>query len=519
MSALILQCGLITVIIAASPSRAFDLDRFLVPKELVLHVTAVLAATFALAALRRVRLVTADVLLVGFLIVSIVSGAMAANRWLAMRAVAVTASGLLIFWTARALSSAGLQRRLRNTLALAVVLAAFTSLAQAYGLRLDVFSPNRSPGGTLGNRNFVAHAAAFGLPVCILAAALARRAAGYASAALGIALVTAALVLTRSRAAWIAAFMALGVLAVAFVISRASRQDRRLRRRLAGAVLFVVAGSLAALLIPNSLRWNSANPYLKSVNEIANYEEGSGRGRLIQYERSLRMAAAYPLFGVGPGNWPVVYPDYAAPRDPSLNPSEPGATFNPWPSSDWMAFVSERGFAGVLLMGIALIIIAAAAVRRLRQSTDPEESIIAAVLIATMVAAAVAGVFDAVLVLALPALIVWMAVGALSPRVEASAGLNLRVFAVMIVALSVAGAFRSGAQLVGMEIYAMTDSRPSLVRATQIDPANYRAHMKLARSGRNRCRHALAARALLPNARAARDAARGCDQAAGGGGK
>ena len=44
-------------------------------------------------------------------------------------------------------------------------------------------------------------------------------------------------------------------------------------------------------------------------------------------------------------------------------------------------------------------------------------------------------------------------------------------------------------------------------RAAQIDPANYRIHLRLARSGNRaqRCEHARAAHALFPSAEAARD--------------
>src|SRR3954467_6081287 len=42
-SRVLLQVGAIAVVFAASPTRAFDLDRFLAPKELVLHLTALLA--------------------------------------------------------------------------------------------------------------------------------------------------------------------------------------------------------------------------------------------------------------------------------------------------------------------------------------------------------------------------------------------------------------------------------------------------------------------------------------------
>src|SRR5881398_878863 len=99
---------------------------------------------------------------------------------------------------------------------------------------------------------------------------------------------------------------------------------------------------------------------------VVNYEQGSGRGRLVQYEHSLAMAAHHPIFGVGPGNWAVDYPNHAARNDPSMSDSEGGMTFNPWPSSDWVAFVAERGLAATVLLALALIGVVVGVLRRSR---------------------------------------------------------------------------------------------------------------------------------------------------------
>jgi len=130
----VVQAGAIAVVLVALPNAAFDLDRFLVPKELVLHLTAVLAGLLAFRAIRRTICGLIDLLLVVYLLLGVLSAAMATNRWLAIRALAVSASGIALLWTARGLKDAGLARPLLNALALAVVVASVTSLLQAYGL-------------------------------------------------------------------------------------------------------------------------------------------------------------------------------------------------------------------------------------------------------------------------------------------------------------------------------------------------------------------------------------------------
>lgn len=488
LALLALQLGAIAVVLAASPRITFDLDRFLVPKEFVLHLTAVLAAALLW---RRIKLESwIDWLLLAYLALGVLSALLATNKWLGIRALAVSASGIAIFWAARALADAGLEQKLLNAIAFAVVLAAVTSLLQAYGVRIDLFAENRAPGGTLGNRNFVAHAAAFGLPVCVLAAMRARR---FLFPSIGVAIVAASLVLTRSRAAWLAAAAMFAVLLV----------SRLPWRRLAVLVLLAGAGVAAALLVPNALRWRSDNPYLDSVRDVANYKEGSGRGRLVQYERSLRIAARSPIFGVGPGNWTVAYPAHVPASDPSLDTSVAGMTANPWPSSDWVAFASERGFLAALLMVLVFLGIA-------WQSREP-------VVLATLAAVTVAGAFDAVLLLAMPTFIVWATLGALSLRRAESPPLHRNVMGavavVFVIALSAIGAARSAAQLVSMEVFATTWDRAALERASRIDPGNYRLHLRLARTGKRaqRCEHARAAHALCPNAGPAKELARRCE--------
>ncbi|HEX2122563.1 MAG TPA: O-antigen ligase family protein [Thermoanaerobaculia bacterium] len=504
----VVQLGAIAVVVASAALHAFELDRFFVPKELALHLTALLAGLFAL----RVRLTRVDLLLGAYLALSIVSAVFATNPWLALRAVAITASGIVLFWVGRTLRDAGLSRPLLGALAFAVVLAAITSLLQTYGIETTLFSESRAPGGTLGNRNFVAHAAAFGVPLLFLAALQARSGGAWLLASSGVAITVGTLVLTRSRAAWLAFGAVVAVFAIATIASAPLRRDGRSWRRLLGIVVFAAAGVAAAILIPNTLRWRSQNPYLESLERVADYHEGSGAGRLVQYDRSLRMAVRHPIVGVGPGNWPVEYPEHARRNDPSISDDDGGMTFNPWPSSDWIAWMSERGFAAVALIALVFLGIALSGIRQLFAARDAGESAVAAALLGTVAGAVVTGLFDAVLLLALPAFLVWTALGALwTPPPSERA--PKRLVPLLVVLLSAIGAARSAAQLTAMTIYVQRGDRVSLAQAARIDPGNYRLRLRLARiSGRKqRCAHALAARSLFPHADAARAVSRGCE--------
>lgn len=488
----VIQAGAVAVGLAATSWLAFDLDRFFVPKELVLHVTAFLAALFVF---RRAAVKT--VLFDVFLLLSALSALFATNRWLGFRGLAISVSGVLLFRAGVALQPRALS--VARGIALATAAIATASLLQAYGLRIIFFSLNRAPGGTLGNRNFVAHAAAFGLPICVYVFLRGTR-----SGLIAIALVSAALVLTRSRAAWLAT----GAMLVVFfgmLIAAGALRDAAIRKRLLLAIVIAGAAVGAALILPNTLRWRSENPYLESLRGMTKYERGSGRGRLVQYERSLRLALAHPLFGAGPGNWAVDYPRFAARDDPSLDSNDAGMTTNPWPSSDWIAFLSERGLAATVVLALALLAIARAAVR--------VPSLESAVLLGTLAAAVVAGMFDALLLLPAPTLLIWPILGALLPAAESPRHAWSGVITAVMLLVAAAGAARSAAQLVSMRAYVIGADRATLERAAHIDPSNYRLHMRLAHSGRRseRCAHAVMAHALFPNSDAAREVFRPCE--------
>ncbi|NJD11930.1 MAG: hypothetical protein FIB01_16305, partial [Gemmatimonadetes bacterium] len=89
----VLQAGAVAVVLAAAMNRYYELDRFYVPKELALHLTALLAGLLVLPLVRHLRFRAVDWLLLACLALGLVSAAFATNRWLAGRALAITASG------------------------------------------------------------------------------------------------------------------------------------------------------------------------------------------------------------------------------------------------------------------------------------------------------------------------------------------------------------------------------------------------------------------------------------------
>jgi len=314
-------------------------------------------------------------------------------------------------------------------------------------------------------------------------------------------------VLSRSRAAWLALIVGGAIMLLVGWRLRGAWMDAVRRRRVSVLGGTAALAVIAALLLPNALEWKSESPYLDSVRGVVNYKEGSGAGRLVQYRNSLRMAAANPVLGVGPGNWAVVYPKFASRNDPSLN--DEGMTSNPWPSSDWVAFAAERGFVAVALYAMALFGLLVGAWMRARSATSAHELLGAVALSATVVIASIVGAFDAVLMIAIPSLFLGMIVGALSPAGKPRHTLPVHVRGPVIglaVVMAVLVTLRASGQVAAMSVYTSATTTAQASRAALFDPGSYRINMRLAQgfASRGDCvrvrRYAGAARELFPNA-------------------
>jgi O-antigen ligase len=325
VAALLVRVAAVGSVLAyMSAVRMLGPDAFVYPKEWLLHACAF--AMLALTFWRRptASLGRADALLALFLVLGVASAVVAAeNGWQALRVASLATSAAAVYWSSRQLATDGYRTHLLTSVALAAVLAAATALLEAHGALGHLSLENRGPGGTLGNRNRMAHVLALALPLTLpLLSAARRRVAEWAVYA-GVTAVVAALVLSRCRAGWLAAGGTVVLCVAWLVLARLSRRQRAERapllapRHAAALALAGVAGVALAVLPPNALHWRSQSPYLDTLRRLAEYDAGSGEGRVVMYANTLGMVRDHPLLGVGPGNWSVQYPRYATPGDPS----------------------------------------------------------------------------------------------------------------------------------------------------------------------------------------------------------
>jgi O-antigen ligase len=499
--------------------RSFDLDRFFVPKELALHLGALGMALFVMSRRERRSWTAADVALAAWVGFSVISMFGATSAWHAMRALSLTASSAIVYWCASTLRAGGRDRAVVVILCLAISLAGASALAQAYGFVLESFATNRAPGGTLGNRNFVAHVAAMALPMILWLVATTRSTFRAMLGSGAILVASAALVLSRTRASW----LALAIwLAIVLPLTWRGRSVFRAamapgRGRLLAATL--VGGIVLALVVPNALDWKSDSPYLDSVKGVVNYREGSGAGRLRQYQNSLKMTRAHPVAGVGPGNWAAEYPAFAGRGDPSL--TESGMTANPWPSSDWVAAISERGIpAALAIIGFVLILLRNAWKGWSDSVYSSRERVGALAGGSVVLVGAIEGTFDAVTLLAFPAIVMWASAGALIPAARAlftsppsSRAIPIRVLGVGLLWSALVAI--SAAKINAMRLYS-TGTYDATRAAAGYDPGSYRIQLRAAevQASRGMCPEARInaqnAVSLFPHAQAARQVLARC---------
>lgn len=510
LAALLLGAGLLAAALVALPVAPTDLDRHQFPKESVFHL-AVLAA--ALAAGRGVLTTlprTIRWLLVAIVLWSGLGLVVATNPWLTVRAATLTASGALAFATSHFLTAHGQRSVLLRAAALAALLAVATALAQAWGLDHAAFSPVRAPGGTLGNRNFVAHLAAIALPLAVTALLAARQRFGMTLAAILITAIVVILILTRSRAGWLAGAGGMGAVGAWLLLLPTSVRSSLPRRRLLLGASLAAGGVVIALAVPNTLEWRSDSPYTDTLGNLANYREGSGRGRLLQYQHTGELALRHPVLGVGAGNWALRYGDVAPSSDPSWARNDV-IPLNPWPSSDWMALVSERGIPlplMVLLLGGLLL-----AISFRHRGESLGAGLRTAALAGTLAAAVTAGLFDAVLLLAVPLSFVAVVSGALLPVTHRAVPAQLPTLSRrLLLAFVVVGAVRSVQQTSAYVIAGGGRSRHALQVAVRVDPFSFPIQIALARSGpcRMAAPHARAALRLAPTWPSAQRVAKRC---------
>jgi hypothetical protein len=196
-------------------------------------------------------------------------------------------------------------------------------------------------------------------------------------------------------------------------------------------------------------------------------------------------------------------------------------TANPWPSSDWVAFVSERGFVAAILLFAAFVVLFLGSFRGWREAGSADAVLARLVLAGTVVIIMVVSAFDAALLLAAPALLAWTIIGVSAGARRRGREVDLTRREWMIAAagtmlIAIAATARSATQTMAMSAVGDGGRTAGWVQGAIWDPGSYRINLKVAQlyARRGRCKtarpYAQRAVSLFPNAPAAKRVWRQC---------
>lgn len=207
----------------------------------------------------------------------------------------------------------------------------------------DIFS-------TFGNPNHLGGFLAMALPAMVVFGLGASRIWWRAGAALLTLFALVELVRTSARGAWVATIAAVFVIAVG--LAPEVRRHIRLYASVAGAVVVVFAGGMAA----------GGSRFLS--HKLSTLFQSSGGSSVWQrfqiWDAALRMAGNHPLTGVGPDNFALMYPRYQSAA--WVHYLGPNYLVN-GAHNIFMNFLADEGPIGLALWVLLLALIAARCVK------------------------------------------------------------------------------------------------------------------------------------------------------------
>jgi hypothetical protein len=172
----------------------------------------------------------------------------------------------------------------------------------------------RSPGGFVGNRNFLSHFSV----VLVLCVALLRCFKGHPWVLLLCTVSGYFLLTLRSRVTWWT--MALVCLSTVLIFLLQVKSFGRLwggstagtdrvwadPRIVRLCVLFTAVGGEMAGFTPSWVDWKSSRPYLETAENLTNIDTGSGASRVRQWHVVNQLGFKDWLVGAGSGQWPAL---------------------------------------------------------------------------------------------------------------------------------------------------------------------------------------------------------------------
>jgi O-antigen ligase len=188
-------------------------------------------------------------------------------------------------------------------------------------------------------------------------------------------LIAIAIAFTLSRGGYLGALVAMGALG-AFLVRRSMLTPRRARLLAAGAVIVV---GMVSLVPPVTASFNQV---VQRASKTIDLAEGSAASHLDLWAVGIRMATDYPVLGMGPEMYPVLFPKY---RNRVLSPARAAVMARFRPESPHNVPIAIAAGAGLPALLAYLAIVMSALVggwRRLQVGQSLTERLLIAALLA-----------------------------------------------------------------------------------------------------------------------------------------
>jgi Tfp pilus assembly protein PilF/O-antigen ligase len=365
------------------------IDRFAeLPQVLALHVVAFFGfgAWLYRNTWRRSPLVLPALV---FLLAEVVSVTQSQSRVLSLIPISNHFAGFALFLSL----SNGLKRKdlspIFRAASLVAGLISLLGLMQFVGVGQSWVPTAGLPSGTLGHRNLAAAYLVGILPLTFWLVCRARNLKATLGWSLILGLEGAFLIATRSRGAWVGLAIGAGIAAAAAILvgHKVTGLIWHHPSRINGLLLAMLIAAGFSFMPANigkgagEAMWHGKARMSDALTSVVAHD--GDKSRLILWQHTAEMIAAYPILGVGAGNWRVMYPVFA--QGDLMHPQ----TVPIRPHNDLLAIWSETGILGaagfVALLVFVLRLLWAAA-------KTPSDGIVWA-LIGCLVAVVVSGLF------------------------------------------------------------------------------------------------------------------------------
>ena len=246
-------------------------------------------------------------------------------------------------------------QHLKTIIISTAIIGGFLSLL-VYNDILNIISLNIPSSGklsaTFGYKNFFAQYLCFVIPASICSIYLVQSNYMKVIMIISTLLSSGALVITRTRAAWIAIF----IMIIIFIILNLKKLLSDLKNIFSKKIVILIITTITlcvslivikpidiqtGIWIGNKSNFKNTLLSIKEINKKSTWGH-----RIDLYESSIRMIKNNFMFGVGLGNWKVVYPGYSN-NDFIKDSKEHLASLRP--HNDLLWIFSEVGFVGFVL--------------------------------------------------------------------------------------------------------------------------------------------------------------------------